>query len=181
MTDDEPEPEPEERSDDRPEATSDTDDNPSVEGDELADLGSVAEEIEEASQKRQEAEGSEEEAAGSDENDQDDPPERDVDPGGSEISLGTVYTNALGMSAAVARGRYGSIEDDERDRVADEYANMARQIQLDEYLDQWVQTQGGLDGLSPGEAVLLGTLMWGGMVMLDDPTMAENVLDEVRA
>jgi hypothetical protein len=58
---------------------------------------------------------------------------------------------------------------------------MARQIQLDEYLDQWVETQGGLDGLSPGEAVLLGTLMWGGMVMLDDPAMAENVLDEVRA
>jgi len=164
--------------DEQPEASSETSENPSVEQDEMADLGSVAEELEAASQKQQNEEGSSED---SDEDDTDDePPERSVDPSEADISLGTVYCNALGMSAAVARGRYGDL-DDERDQVADEYADMARQIDLDTYLDQWMREQGGLDTLSPGEAVLLGTLMWGGMVLIDDPAMAETAVSEVRA
>ena len=172
--------EPEDQGDDQPaeqgETSSETSENPPVEQDEMADLGSVAEELEEASQKQQDEGDSSED---SDEDDTDDPTEREIDPNESDISLGTVYCNALGMSAAVARGRYGDLDRD-RDRVADEYADMARQIDLDTYLDQWMREQGGLDQLSPGEAVLLGTLMWGGMVMLDDPTMAETALGEVR-
>jgi len=159
------------------EASSKTSENPPVEQEEMADLGSVVEDIEEASQKQQDEGDSSED---SDEDDTDNPTEREIDPNDSGISLGTVYTNALGMSAAVARGRYGDLDRDRKD-VADEYAEMARQIDLDTYLDQWMRENGGLDQLSPGEAVLLGTLMWGGMVMLDDPTMAETALGEVRS
>lgn len=169
---------PPEQADEQAEPDSETDDKPELEDDEIADLGPVAEELEEASQ--QEGDG-EDEGEDSDEEDSTDPTEREIDPSQTDISLGTVYTNALGMSAAVARGRYGDLEDGERERIADEYAEMARQIDLDTYLDQWMREQGGLDELSPGEAVLLGTLMWGGMVMLDDPTMAENALSGVAA
>lgn len=173
--------EPEEQGDEQPDASSDTSEKPSVEQGEMADLGSVAAELEEASQKQQDEGESSEDGDDDQADEQGDLPDRGVDPSEADISIGTVYTNALGMSAAVARGRYGSLDDeDDRDDVADEYASMARQIQLDEWMDQWIAEQGGLDGLSPGEAVLLGTLMWGGMVLLDDPEMAENMLGEVR-
>ena len=98
-----------------------------------------------------------------------------------ELSIGDIYCNGLGLMAALGRSRYGSADDDQREELADEYADMARQIDLDEYLDQYLAQRGALDELGPGQAVVVGTLMFGGMVMVDDPEMAATAVEEVRA
>ena len=161
-----------------------SEDQPAIDDDELADFSEVAEEIAES---ETDSETTDQESAdGDDSGDQESDRESEQEAGENlgqtemEVSLGTVYTNGLGMMAAVSRQKYGSLDEDERDDLADDYAEMARQIELDAYLDEWVEQAGGLEGLSPGQAVVLGTLMWGGMVMMDDPAMAGTLVEEVR-
>jgi len=144
---------------------------PEIDDEEMADFSAVAEEIE--------AE------AGADAGDQDESDDQDgsadVDDRGDRVSAGDVYCNALGMSAAVARASYGSADPDDRSELVEEYGDMARDLQIDEYVDDWLEEQGGIDELSPGQAILLSTVMFGGMVAMDDPDMVEGLASEVGA
>jgi len=63
--------------------------------------------------------------------------------------------------------------------MADEYSELARQVEIDKYVDQWAESGGGFDSLSPGQAVVLATLMWGGMVLIEDPDMAGSLAESV--
>ena len=97
------------------------------------------------------------------------------------VTPGDIYCNALGMGAAVARASYGSADEDERSDLVEEYGDVARDLDIDVYVDQWLEEQGGIDELSPGQAILLSTVMFGGMVAMDDPSMVEGLAGEVGA
>jgi hypothetical protein len=162
------------------ETASEESSQPPMDTDEMADLSAVAEEVAEETAEATSEESSESEGgqpADTGDGDQPDP----AGPSQPELSIGDIYCNGLGLMAALGRSRYGSADDDQREELADEYADMARQIDLDEYLDQYLQQRGALDELGPGQAVVIGTLMFGGMVMVDDPDMAVSAVEEVRA
>jgi hypothetical protein len=92
----------------------------------------------------------------------------------SGTSVGDVYCNALGMGATLARERKGAgIED--REETVDEYADMARQLELDDFVDEWVEAHGGAGELSPGQGILVGTSMFAMAVLVDDPTLADEL------
>jgi hypothetical protein len=98
------------------------------------------------------------------------------DPLTSGTSVGDIYCNALGMTATLARESRGSGVDD-RDRQVDEYADMARQLELDQFVNEWVDAHGGADDLSPGQGIMVGTSMFALAVLVEDPTLAEDLTD----
>lgn len=150
------------------------DDQPDLEDDELADFGSIAEDVE--AQADEELEDDQEESHDVEDVDSSDGLE-DVGMGeaGPDVSVGTVYCNSLGMAAAIARSQYGTADEDDRDDLVDEYSSMAEQLQIDEYVDQWIEEHGGVDQLSPGQAVLVSTMLWGSLVVMDDPEILQNI------
>lgn len=157
-------------------------DQPDIENDEMADFSSFAEEIEETAGAG--AEDDQEDDASDDVGDQDD--SRDsasatTSSSGPSVTAGDVYCNAMGMGAAVARASYGSADSSNRSDLVDQYADMARDLQIDEYVDEWLAEQGGIDELSPGQAIVVSTTMFAGLVAMDDPEMIENVAQGVGA
>jgi len=162
--------------------TDQEDDVPEIEADEMADFSTIAEEIEEGPADQGEGRDGEGADEGGDTRETSKEQEGDQAPDPSEmnVSLGTVYCNGLGMMGALASCKYGSGDQEERDQVAEDYAQMAEQIELDTYLDQWAAEFGGLDEADPGQAVLLGTLIWGAMIAVQDPEMAGNLMEEIR-
>lgn len=100
-------------------------------------------------------------------------------PEGDKTTLGDVYCNALGMGATVAKDRYGEGVDDRADAM-DEYADMARQIDLDEYVDDWVEEHGGPSNLSPGQSIGVFSVVFCVMVLVEDADLAANIMDEVE-
>jgi len=153
-------------------------DQPEIDDEEMADFGAVAEEIEAGSGAHEE--DVQEDAADVDVDGRDDLPDPE-DVGGRDVSVGTVYCNGLGMSAAVARARWGTADEDDREQLVEEYAGMAEELQIDEYVDQWMVEHGGMDQLGPGQAMLLSTMLWASLVAMDDPEMVENAAGEVPA
>jgi hypothetical protein len=93
-------------------------------------------------------------------------------------TIGDVYCNALGMGATVAKDRYGEGVDDRGDAM-DEYADMARQLDLDAYVDDWVDAHGGPSELSPGQSIGVFSVVFAVMVLVEDADLAANVMDEV--
>lgn len=92
----------------------------------------------------------------------------------SGTRVGDVYCNALGMTATLARDRRGSGVDD-RERQVDEYADMARQLDLDDFVNEWAEAHGGADELTPGQGILLGTTMFALAVVIEDPQLADEL------
>lgn len=92
-------------------------------------------------------------------------------------SVGDIYCNALGMGAAVSRVRYGTLDEAERDAVREEYADMARDLEIDTYVDEWMVERGGMDELSPGQAIMVSTGLFGAFVAMDDPALVEALAD----
>ena len=127
---------------------------------------------------------------GSDEEDADDDQDQSQDSSSSSksptetlttgTSMGDMYCNALGMAGAMARQSHGSGVED-RQQVMDRYSDDARQIGLDDFVNEWMQEQGGIDELSPGQGIMIGTAMFAVGVMIDDPTIAENLAEEAGA
>jgi hypothetical protein len=93
-------------------------------------------------------------------------------------SPGTMYCRALGAAAYTARDRAGDGVDDDRKAVIDEYADLAEDLELDEYLDEWwEQNVGGADEMSPGQGLVAMTGMFAAMVVLEDPGIVDGALD----
>lgn len=99
-------------------------------------------------------------------------------PEDDRTTLGDVYCNALGMGAVVAKDRHGEGVADRGDAM-DEYADMARQLDLDEYVDDWVEMHGGPSNLTPGQSVGVFSVVFCVMVLVEDADLAANVMDEV--
>jgi len=151
-----------------------TDDQPEIEDDEMADFSAVAEEMGDPDEDDEKTE-SEEEGKSDDSSDETRLSTTD------RVSVGDVYCNALGMGAAVSRARYGTADEEERAELVDEYSEMAKDLQIDEYVNQWLEENGGIDELSPGQAILFSTMLYGGLVVMDDPEMLDNIASEVAA
>lgn len=98
--------------------------------------------------------------------------------GEDRVSPGDIYCNALGMTAAVGRERMGDLNGRDRRDVMEEYGDLARDLELDTYVDQLLAER-SMDELTPGQALVVATSMYGAMVMMDDPTLAENIAAEV--
>lgn len=92
----------------------------------------------------------------------------------SGTSVGDVYCNALGMGATLARESKGSGVDD-REQSVDEYADMARQLDLDAFVNEWVEAHGAAGELSPGQGIMVGTTMFAMAVLVDDPALADEL------
>ena len=90
------------------------------------------------------------------------------------------YILLLGMATVAAKDRHGSDVED-RQAAMDEYADMARQLDLDEYVDDYVAMHGGPDELSPGQAIVVFSVVFGASVMVEDPELSESVLEGVGA
>jgi hypothetical protein len=101
-----------------------------------------------------------------------------ADPLTSGTSVGDVYCNALGMGATLARDSRGSGVDD-RERQVDEYADMARQLDLDDFVNEWVEAHGGTDEMTPGQGIMVGTTMFAMAVLVEDPALADELGQEV--
>jgi len=133
-----------------------------------------------------------EEAGGETPDDGDDQDGDDGDTAGSDDvpthspdtrkSVGDVYVRAMGVTGAVARERAGEGLDGDREQVVDEYADLARELELDEYMDDWYAEHMDGDGeMSPGQGLVAMSGMFLAMVALDDPTVVEGALEGVGA
>lgn len=160
------------------EGADDPEEQPDIDDEDLVDVSP-----EMAEQVAQETTSNDDQAEGGD-GDGDDGGDDTSDDGGESsplttgTSVGDIYCNALGMSAAVARDRRGSGVDD-CEQAVDEYADMARQLELDQFVDEWVEAHSGVDELSPGQGIVVGTMMFSMMVMVEDPELVDGLAEEV--
>lgn len=171
MTDDDPE---------EPAPDADDDgggDQPDLDGDDYVEVpDEVAEEIAAETTADDEEQDDDSEAEQTDDDSADS--EGGTDPLTSGTSVGDVYCNALGMGATLARDSRGSGVDD-RERQVDEYADMARQLDLDDFVNEWVEAHGGTEEMSPGQGIMVGTTMFAMAVLVEDPALAEDLGGEV--
>lgn len=167
---------------DEDEPVGDADEQPELDDDEMADISSVAAEIEEET-----SAGDGDDREESDDGDgQEDSSDGELDSptsltDGDRTTPGDIYCNGLGMLAAVGRTQYGSADESQRKDLMTEYGDIARDLEIDQYVDQLLEEQGGIDELSPAQALLATTMMWGGMVAMDDPEMLEGIRGGVDA
>jgi len=145
---------------------------PSIDEDEMADLDSIAEEVEAD--------------AGAGDGDEDESDQDDVeddlnlgDPDEAGTSIGDVYCNVLGMSAVTAKDRFGSGLEDGRDRkdALDDYAEIAKDLEIDDAVDDLIEQYGGPDELTPGQTVLVMSIVFAGMVAMEDPEIIEGIAE----
>lgn len=95
----------------------------------------------------------------------------------SGTSVGDMYCNALGMGATLARQQKGSGVED-RESQMEEYGALARQLDLDQFVDEWVEAHGGADELTPGQGIAIATGMFAMTVLTEDPAIIENMQEE---
>ncbi|WP_256299930.1 hypothetical protein [Haloarchaeobius salinus] len=151
-------------------------DEPDLDDDDFVEIpDDVAEQVAEADAEQDEEADDEPDETPEEEGDS--PPST---PGADRTSLGDVYCNALGMATVAAKDRHGSDVED-RQAAMDEYADMARQLDLDEYVDDYVAMHGGPSELSPGQAIVVFSVVFGASVMVEDPELSESVLEGVGA
>jgi hypothetical protein len=173
MSDDEADPEDvEEAVDDVEEtepATPDDADGPDLDEDDMADIpDDVVEQVAEADQ-------DDSDDAGDDEATEDTPHTSDVPSDPENVSLGDVYCNALGMGATMAKDKHGE-EVQDFESTMDQYAMMARQCDLDKYVDQWAAQHGGAE-MTPAQGILVGTAMFAMSVAASDSELASNAME----
>ena len=149
------------------------DEQPEMEKGEMVDVAAIAGDVE--------AEAGAGDQDGGDDQDSDDDldtPEADDSLADEDrVTPGEIYCNVLGMAGATARLSYGEA-DAPRDELMDEYSELAQDIEIDRYLDQLVEERGGIDELSPEQAVVATTVLWCGMVVMDDPAVLRGIREE---
>ncbi|WP_455448602.1 hypothetical protein [Natrinema thermotolerans] len=98
---------------------------------------------------------------------------------GDRKTVGHVYCRALGAGAAISQDRMGSGVDD-RSAVIDEYADLAKELDLDEYMDQWYRENlSGSSELGPGQGLVAMTSLFAVMVLVEDTEMLDGAIDSI--
>lgn len=153
-------------------AEQDTEEPPEIDDDERADidLDDISDEIEGADEADDEPASDDAETATETADETDALPDR--------TSIGDVYCNGLGVGASVVVARYDDVGD--RESVADEYAGLAREIGIDDWMNEWVREQGRPEELPPGQAVVVGTVMFAAAVMVSNPSVGEGLMEELQ-
>ncbi|WP_435318484.1 hypothetical protein [Haloarchaeobius sp. TZWSO28] len=151
-------------------------DAPDLDDDDYVEIpDDVAEQVAEADAEQSEADEN------SESEDTDDAPDTPPStPRSDRTTLGDVYCNALGMATVAAKDRHGS-EVEDRQAAMDEYADMARQLDLDSFVDDWLEEHGQSNELTPGQGILVFTIVFCGSVMVEDAELSNSVMEGVGA
>lgn len=165
-------------SDDQEDADDIEDEQPEIDNDEMADFSAVAEEIEGSAgdDDDQDENGDAEEASEQTKDAGSDP---EMSFSSMDTTPGDVYCNGLGLAASVAKDNFGSGVEDMEDSV-ENYASMAKTTDVDEFVNEWMETRAGIDELSPGQGILIATAMFGMMVAVEDPQIAQGVAEKAQ-
>ncbi|ELZ07332.1 hypothetical protein [Natrialba aegyptia] len=154
----------------------DREDEESLEEDAYADIDpEIAEQVAEA-----DAEDADDEIDV--DNPAEEPEDTDDSPStGDRKTVGHVYCRALGAGAAISQDRMGSGVDD-RSAVIDEYADLAKELDLDEYMDQWYRENlSGSSELGPGQGLVAMTSLFAVMVLVEDTEMLDGAIDSMSS
>lgn len=155
------------------------DDQPEIEGDEMADFSAVSEEIEEqagAGADEDEEEDDLEDTEGHEDTATDSTPDSLSE---MDTSPGDVYCQGLGLAAATAKENWGDgVEDIES--AVDEYAQLARTTDADEFVNEYMEMHGGIEDVSPGQGIVIATVMFGMFVCVDDPQIAQGLSEKAQ-
>jgi hypothetical protein len=156
-------------------ATPDEADGPDLDDDDMVEIpDDVVEKAAEA-----DAEDGEDAVDEADEESDDQVPTADAGAGDVEdVSLGHVYCKALGMGATIATEKHGEGVDD-FEQSMEQFSMMARQCDLDTYVDQWAAEHGGAE-MTPSQGILVGTAMFAMGVAASDSTLATNAMEAAR-
>lgn len=96
-----------------------------------------------------------------------------------DLSIGHVYCRSLGLGAAVLVTRYDEDLEEPREDLVDEYAALAKQTDLDHYMDQWFEQSMGRSEMTPAQGVAVGTVMFAVGIAVHNPAVAEGLAQEV--
>jgi hypothetical protein len=169
----------------------DTEDEPEADIDESdhADGADIFAEIDPDSDLDDEQQDAEEESTTEEESNQDESTKQPADPlsmadsmaGEGRVQIGDVYCNGVGLAAAAAVGSFGD-EDDPRDRkqLMDEYSSLARDLELDQYVNEALAAHGGPDDLPPAHAAVMMTVVLAASIAVSEPAAASNLADSIK-
>lgn len=91
--------------------------------------------------------------------------------GGSGQTLGDMYVKGL---CAASNGVIEKYDGDPIDE------SVARDLGLDDAMNEWIQTKGGSEDLPPGQALAIGTTMFAMAVLASNPEVVNAVLEVVE-
>lgn len=102
-------------------------------------------------------------------------------PDDDRVSIGDVYCNGVGLAAAAAVGSFGP-EDDSRSReqLMEEYSGLARDLDLDQYVDDALAAHGGPDDLPPAHAAVLMTVVLAASIAVSEPETTRNLANTIQ-
>jgi hypothetical protein len=95
---------------------------------------------------------------------------RDTDPSG--YNFGDAYVKGLTTACNTAVERYC----DDPDPVD---ADLARELELDQAINDWLATKDMNDEMSPGQAVLVSTLLFVGLTVAMNAELVNGLIDDV--
>jgi hypothetical protein len=97
----------------------------------------------------------------------------------ADVSLGHVYCRGLGVASALAVDRCSADDDRDREAIIEEYSALAKQMEIDQYVDQHIEQSGGVDALSPGQAAVLMTGAMVVMVAVSEPAVTDSAMNSL--
>ncbi|MFA9501550.1 hypothetical protein ACERIM_02090 [Natrinema sp. H-ect1] len=98
----------------------------------------------------------------------------------NDLTPGHIYCKALGAGATIGQERMGSGVDDRSESI-EEYAALAKDLDLDDYFDQWyAENFGGDPDLGPGQGLVAFTSLFAVMVLVEDAEMLDGALDSMN-
>ncbi|ELY67707.1 hypothetical protein [Natrinema versiforme] len=96
------------------------------------------------------------------------------------LSPGHIYCKALGAGATISQERMGSGVDD-RSAAIEDYAELAKDLDLDDYFDQWyAENIGGSGEVSPGQGLIAFSSLFAVMVLVEDAEMLDGAIDSMN-
>lgn len=107
----------------------------------------------------------------SDDVDQDDASSGDPLTGGKGQTLGDMYVKGV---CAASNGVIEKYDGDPIDET------VARDLGLDDAMNEWIQSKGGSEDLPPGQALAIGTTMFAMAVLASNPEVVNALLDVIE-
>lgn len=91
--------------------------------------------------------------------------------GGEGQTLGDMYVKGLCAASNSVIEKYNGDPIDE---------SVARDLGLDDAMNEWIQSKGGSEDLPPGQALAIGTTMFAMAVLASNPEVVNAVLEVVE-
>lgn len=154
-------------------------DKPEMDGDELAEIDELAEEVEQEAGVAEPAEETESDA----------PPEDDMMTGGEDVmgdipldddgvTIGEIYVRGLCILSNALVEQYGDGEAPFETESGELDTTLAEQMKLDQYMDQVMAKRGGMDEMSPEQALVFSTMLFLMATVTMDSGLVDNMVGE---